>query len=370
MNNQYLQRTVLLKGDMQWVTFALSLSLGLVACAPEKPFIPGTMQPALLLSSMGLFTGTLSAQQPTANGVMYDVNVPLFSDYARKRRFIFVPPGQPLGYEGLGYWQLPLGAIIVKTFSYPIDARNLALGERLIETRLLVQQTDGLHGYTFAWNAAQTDADYIADGRTVPVQWINEAGVATTGNYVIPTQVACRTCHQSYGKLSVIGLRTAQLDRLVDDGRGPMNQLLHFVERGVLPATAPIAGQHMRLAALDDPNASVELRARSYMDANCGHCHHSGGYARASSTIRLRMIDHAPTTDAQLGICLRANVGLEGRVRLVVPGAPEQSELITRLYARNPHDHMPRSTNQLVHEEAATVLRAWITGLPPQVCPP
>lgn len=362
-NNIVHQRSVLV------LTAGLT-ALSLVHCAPEKPLIPGTMQQATLLSQMGVFTGRLAEQQPSDRGVMYSVNTPLFSDFTLKRRFVILPPGQQLTYSENEYWGLPVGAIVVKTFSYPVDARDPSLGERLIETRLLVQQQDGLHGFTFAWNAAQTDADYIADGLTVPVSWINEGGTMMQNNYRIPAQSQCRSCHQSHGKLSIIGLRTAQLDRDFDDGHGSMNQLQRFVERGFLPANTPVAGPHTRLVALDDPNASVELRARSYMDANCSHCHINGGYASEITTLRLRLVDTVASTPLQLGSCMRSKRSLDGRRYVVVPGMPDQSEMLTRLYAPNPFDHMPRSTNQFVHEDAVSVIRAWITALPAQQCPP
>src|SRR6185312_16128430 len=58
-------------------------------------------------------------KQEPANGVIpYEVNAPLFSDYAAKHRFIYVPDGKKIGYSDTDTWSFPVGTILVKTFSY------------------------------------------------------------------------------------------------------------------------------------------------------------------------------------------------------------------------------------------------------------
>ncbi len=49
----------------------------------------------------------------------YDLNTPLFTDYAHKLRAIWLPPGTQAHYDPDGVFDLPVGTIISKTFYYP-----------------------------------------------------------------------------------------------------------------------------------------------------------------------------------------------------------------------------------------------------------
>src|SRR4051812_29053558 len=98
---------------------------------------PDDKLPYQKLSTYGLFTGTGATQEPAAGVIPYEVNAPLFADFAGKHRFIYLPPGAKIGYQADAPWSLPDGSILIKTFAFPKDLRAPAAGERLIETRLI-----------------------------------------------------------------------------------------------------------------------------------------------------------------------------------------------------------------------------------------
>lgn len=50
--------------------------------------------------------------------VPYDINTPLFSDYALKLRAVWLPPGSRAGYDPERELAFPVGTILVKTFHY------------------------------------------------------------------------------------------------------------------------------------------------------------------------------------------------------------------------------------------------------------
>src|SRR5205085_1240643 len=108
------------------------------------------------LSDYGLFLGNGAEQRPVPGVVPYDVISPLFADFALKHRFLYLPPGTKIGYDAAGRWTFPAGAIAIKTFAYPKDATQPALGERLIETRLILRGDSGWTAITYVWNDAQT----------------------------------------------------------------------------------------------------------------------------------------------------------------------------------------------------------------------
>ena len=91
------------------------------------------------LSQWALFTGKL---QPNQGVLVYQVNTPLFSDYADKFRTVWMPHGEAARYDANGVFEFPVGTIFSKTFSF---------GDRLIETRLLVRMSNGWVGLPYVW---------------------------------------------------------------------------------------------------------------------------------------------------------------------------------------------------------------------------
>src|SRR5215468_7481858 len=70
------------------------------------------------LSAWRLFTGKAADLQPNEGVVPYDLNTPLFSDYAAKYRFVWMPKGTSAVYDETGTFEFPVGAILSKTFAY------------------------------------------------------------------------------------------------------------------------------------------------------------------------------------------------------------------------------------------------------------
>ncbi|HEY8942799.1 MAG TPA: hypothetical protein VIM73_01000, partial [Polyangiaceae bacterium] len=129
-------------------------------------------------------------KKPAASLVPYTVSSPLWSDKAEKLRYFALPPGTTIRVKDCqrepsdcesgallyradeGDWDFPNGTVLVKTF---------ALGDRLVETRLLVRaDAENWWGYSYEWRADQSDADLLAantDGYTREIQ--TGAGVQT-----------------------------------------------------------------------------------------------------------------------------------------------------------------------------------------------
>lgn len=87
------------------------------------------------LSYFGFFDD-VAAQVAAPNVIPFDVNTPLFSDYATKYRYLYLPPGTAATWRDLDALELPTGAVLIKTFSYLRDRRDPSLGRELVETRL------------------------------------------------------------------------------------------------------------------------------------------------------------------------------------------------------------------------------------------
>lgn len=323
--------------------------------APLRPVpAPGTTTPLARLSELGLFEGELAAQRPRAGVVAYDVNASLYAGGANKQRFIVLPPGAKSAVSE-DRWQVPLGTYFVKTFSFPLDSRNPQRGERHVETRLLVRTAEGLLASTYVWNASQTDAFASAGDLDVPISWLDSDGVRHDQPFHVPSAAQCRGCHEG----RVLGWRSRQLDHAAAYTDGSANQLDHLLALGVIDARPPAH------SVLVDPfgDAPLALRARSYLDANCSHCHGEGG--SAEGTRLFWGFEH--TGERELPAC-RATRAVDGRDRVLVPGHPDQSEFLARMLSTAPRVHMPRGPLQGVDRAGIALLTSWVSALPSGVC--
>lgn len=309
------------------------------------------------------------AQAPNDRVEAYDVISPLWSDAALKYRFLHVPEGSTIGYENEARWKLPVGTILVKTFAFPVDARDPALGRRLIETRLLVHEPNAWVPHTYIWNDEQTSAQRQAAGATVSVSYIGSDGAQKSQEYGIPNTNQCHECHGAGDALDTLGGRTRQLDRDHEYATGTENQIDHLAALGWLDSTPP--AQRDKLV---DPAGSAPLdeRARSYLDANCGHCHTSGGGAAQSGTL-FAWTDTVATADPKTyGVCkvpTSAGGATCGLTHDIVPGKPEESVLICRMSSRESKVQMPPLATRIVDGQGLALIGEWIASLTLPACP-
>jgi len=327
----------------------------------EVSFDPAA-EPCDLLSSYRFFTDG-AAQVPNEGVVPYDINSPLFSDYATKHRFIWLPPGETMTYAESGVFEMPVGSVIIKTFSYLADLRDPESAERLVETRLLVRRADGWEGHVYLWNEEQTEAELRVAGARAPVEWIHTDGEPRELNYVVPNTNQCKGCHEADDVVIPIGIQARHLNRDLDTGEGPANQLATLTEVGYLDGAPEDPADAPRAPVWDDPDSgTLDERARTWLDINCAHCHSPVGPAR-NTGLDLRVEQTMPV---KYGVCktpVAAGAGSGGRQYNIVPGEPDLSILVFRLESVEPDIRMPELLRQLVHDESLVLVREWIESL-------
>ena len=322
---------------------------------PTQPFCE-------LLSSYRLFRDD-ATQVPNAGLLPFDLNTPLFSDYARKHRFVYLPPGTSATYNARETFGFPVGALLVKTFAFPVDGRDPSLGERLVETRLLLRRSTGWEAITYVWNAEQTDARRRVIGAKVPVDFPTADGGRFQITFQVPNTNQCKECHSEHNDvLGPLGPKARSLNKDYDYGDAVENQLERWTAAGYLSG-APSPAAAPALPAFDDPEAgTLDERARAYLDVNCGHCHNPTGLARTSGLY----LDIHEQDPSRLGICkgpVAAGQGSGGRRVDILPGDPDGSILIYRMESTAPGIAMPELGRATIHAEAVSVLRDWISGL-------
>ncbi|WP_368561576.1 SO2930 family diheme c-type cytochrome [Pseudoxanthomonas sp. UTMC 1351] len=316
--------------------------------------------------------------------IPYDLNTPLFSDYAHKLRTIWMPAGVSARYSDTGSFDFPVGTIISKTFYYPLPskqpwdgksvARTLPQDDaleketldlskvRLIETRLLVHRKEGWIALPYVWNDAQTDATLERTGAVIPLELVDAAGARKAANYQVPDQNQCAGCHATDNrsrKIQPIGPKARHLNRDFTYAEGPENQLTHLSRIGYLTG-APAPGQAPRAADWTNTvHASLDDRARAYLDINCGHCHSATGPAITSGM----WLDASTQDRLRLGFCkqpIAAGKGTGNRLYGIVPGDPDASILAFRMDSDDPSVMMPELGRSVIHREGVALIREWI----------
>ena len=290
-------------------------------------------RPPKTLAGFGFFDAN---GVPAAGVVPYVIAAPLFSDYADKDRFIYTPGPAPAALAGV--LDFPVGAALIKTFRY---------GDHKVETRVLLHQADGWRAWPYLWNAEGTEALLALAGADISVD--SPQGVVA---YHVPNANQCKACHVGPKKVvQPIGPKLRNLN--VGD------QLATLAAAGVLdvvPPEAPATPDY-RDAGLD-----VAVRARSYLDANCGHCH-TAGHPADTSGLYLNWEESDPL---RLGVNKRPVAAGKGSGHLqfdVVPGDPEASILLYRMVSVDPGAMMPELGRSMVHDEGVALIRDWIAGL-------
>lgn len=359
--------------------FSALFLFSLAACGPDpapNPDPPVTPTPAPFgapfnaLDDWHLFTDA-HAQTPAEGVIPYEVIAPLFSDYTSKHRFLWVPAGKKIGWKDKDRWDLPVGSIFIKTFAYPVDARDPAKGERLLETRLLVHEDGGWVGHTYEWDAAQKTAVRKVAGDTIDATWIDEKGMTQTNAYTVPNTNICQECHGTNGKTGPLGSRTRQWNRDHDYGQGPENEIDHLAKLGLFDMPPPPSASRQTLV---DPFGTADAieRGRAYLDANCSHCHGVVGLAKGTAFwLDYDRTDPVKGNPTDFGVCkvpTSAGGGTCGLGFDVVPGHADQSIVPCRVGTIDHKTSMPPVGHNLIHAEGVAVLSDWINAMPEQLC--
>lgn len=345
-----------------WLLFSIVLLVSLTQCHLGKAKMVNIdiNKPALeKLSDYHFFSGELKNLYPNEGIVPYELINPLFSDYAQKLRFIYVPQGQVVNYNDTAVLDFPVGSCIIKNFFYFIDERDTAKGRKIMETRILIHHQDHWEAYPYIWNEEQTEAFLQVAGGDKQVEWINKAGEKMIINYSIPNKNQCKSCHWNHEKFTPIGPKVSNLnaDVVYADGKR-RNQLDKWAALGILkglkcPATSP------RMEKWDDTTALLQDRALAYLDVNCAHCHSSGGQAATSGLI-LSYGEHNPTKLGVLKSPVAAGIGSGGRLYDIVPGEPDSSIIYFRMNSVNPGIMMPELGRHVIHKEGVALIYQWI----------
>jgi len=316
---------------------ATSCSLGLETGAPRSS-----------LAATSCFDVTQNPPRAAADLVPYDLNSPLWSDGALKRRWVRLPAGTTLGYAGQGAFDFPIGTMVVKEFSY-VQTPGDPTTRRPVETRFLVKREDaGWEGYGYEWTPAFSDATLLDEAATKRVTW-SYAGGDGGHTQIYPTRDECRTCHVRAAG-DILGLQAGQLNRTHDYGGVFDDQLRTFEHLGLFGAVS--AADAGRFANPHDTTEPLARRVRGYLAANCSQCHQPGG-ARPTRDFRWE----TPFEDTHL-----CDAGAPFGAA-IVPGDSMSSLLPAKMEGVAFGNRMPPLATDVVDTDALSLVNEWINSL-------
>ena len=177
----------------------------LTACSDSTPVFHSSENPQRL-SDWNLFSVSNEELVPSEANVVFRPANPLFSDYAKKLRTLWLPYGAQARIIN-DEIDFPVGTILSKTFYYPSDLEGNVLKQtdyaetkinlennKLIETRLLVRRESGWNAFPYVWNEEESEAFLRVAGASQSLQLKSD-----TGNldfvYFVPNENQCSGCH-------------------------------------------------------------------------------------------------------------------------------------------------------------------------------
>ncbi|MCG8316708.1 MAG: right-handed parallel beta-helix repeat-containing protein [Pseudomonadales bacterium] len=319
------------------------------------------------LSGYRLFTDASDprGELNTTRALPYDLTTPLFSDYAKKDRSVFVPEGSQIIYNADSHFDFPIGSIIVKTFTLPLANGN----DKVVETRLFIHRESGWFGVTYIWADDMSEAYLAYGGGEYNADIIDPDGNVLAVNYRIPNMNQCTNCHGARASKDdsfanrPIGPKARMLNKNYDYGTRFANQLDYWASVGLLSG-APDATEAPRLPVWDDESdGTEEQRARTYLEINCAHCHSAEGRAHSTG---LHLLADTPL-DAAFGLCkppVAAGTGSGGLKWDIVPGNADESIVVYRMESNDPAVRMPELGRSITHSQGNQLVKDWINHLP------
>jgi putative heme-binding domain-containing protein len=311
------------------------------------------------LSETGLFRSTRDLS--LAAGVYpYRIAVQAWQDGAECDYVLAIPGSETISTaRQQRQWKYPAGSVFAKTLSREVIHQGQPANLR-IETQLLHFDGIAWQPYSYRWNEEQTDAGLVsADGESRELNTVDQHGRSTVSQWRYHSRSECRACHsnQAGGAIGFTFSNLAVSDlQSVDRG-----QVEAFVDLQILDRSPPPEWSLSPMVAPSHPSASLEQKARSYLAANCAHCHCRGGGGTValdltfSNTLsEINAIDF-PATQGTFGIA---------DAKVIQSGAPYRSVLYYRM-ATSGMGHMPKLWSRDNDLAGLTLIHDWIAAIEP-----
>lgn len=330
---------------------------------PVSPVVADLTQvPYQKLSDYHFFKGEIKNLVPSLNVLPYEPASGLFTDYALKKRFVWMPVGSKATYTADNkILNFPVGTVLIKTFYYnTIQPNNTT---KIIETRLMILKSEGWKFYEYLWNDDQSDALLVngadfENGGSVNLTFKKPNNEIITIDYRIPSEPECYACHKINEVRTPIGLKPQNLNYTYNYGTSSKNQLLKLKEQGYLESYPSSIVSNVDY---HDATKPLETRVRSYLDANCAHCHQDLGRCDYRA---LRLGYGSTVNQTMMGVCVTADEVISPTLQKIIsPGNSSKSIMVYRISTNDESERMPLLGRTIIHDEGVALIEEWINSL-------
>ena len=294
---------------------------------------------------------------------LIELNAYSFVDNATQQSFLYIPPGQAATYRPDDAFSFPVGTVLIQNIFFPERFNANDDAGRPVETRLLIHMTNGWTAVPYLWNAEGTDAERSVIGDKTSITLPTSTGEPHTFRYLTPNMNECRRCHENERVMTPIGVTAANLNRTIHADGVEKNQLEHWQHLGLLN---DLPGDRDTIPRLpdwkDDTSASVECRARSWLDVNCSHCHNPRG-AASTSGLDLTWQQDQPVRFGVYKPPVAAGRGSQGLDFSILPQRPDESFLLRRIESTELGVMMPPLGRSTVPHAGVDLIRQWIAEM-------
>ena len=326
---------------------------------------PAAPMPATL-SATGCFTD-VAAGAPAADLIPYGVNSPLWTDGAAKARYLVLPPEEIVTRLPDGTLDFPVGTVLIKEFGMLMDERRPHTFRRL-EVRFIVRGATDWGFFTYRFDEDGQEAQLLSAGASEDLR-VRRDGEWQAFPYIYPSRTECVTCHSNATERS-LGFRIDQLNGLYNYTGVIENQLVALNSVGVFTGLDIPSGEQLDPSdypALVDPKDEgqpAEARARSYLHANCSHCHRPLGQSSPGLSLDMRI----ERTLAETHLCDEAQFFAPPGTLRIHPGDPDASFVVQRMESTDSFRRMPPLGRTLPdYSGGVRAVRLWAAGL--RQCP-
>ncbi|MBT6236765.1 MAG: c-type cytochrome [Verrucomicrobia bacterium] len=308
------------------------------------------------LSRTGLFENT--AKQQMAAGVhSYEIEMQAWENGAIARRWIALPNFSGIEVKAR-HSVFPANAVILKTLFWPGDGA----GEKSvlpIETQMLHYDGQSWNAYAYAWDAEGKDGHLIEkEGQIVTgaEKEMMAGSLINSGDidyWKFSSRSDCLRCHNSWSGFA-LGWNSLQLQGTPRAPTAVKSSWKALNQRELVVGRKPRAFKQRKAMT------ELEYKAKSYLHANCAHCHREN----AGGMVNALMYFEKHTQDASLieASPLRGNFDLAD-AKVIAPGDPFSSVLYYRM-AKSGSGQMPHLGRTRVDIDGLNHIFDWISSMP------
>lgn len=326
------------------------------------------------LSETGCFDAS-DPSKPLAGLIPFELNAALWSDGASKRRWMALPGGTKIKVVADGDFEFPAGTMLVKEFSLGgkrLETRFFARHPEQVETDAGVVESSRWVGYTYQWNAEQTEAFLVPAGATTP--FTVDAAQPELGTWQVPNREECMTCHSiAAGRSLGPEIRQFNRDHYYEGTKTTSNQLATLEHIGMFEEPLAPLDTLTKLPNPFDETQDLEARARAYLHINCSFCHRKPGgigggpdeFRAGLSLQTMGICDVAPTITAAI-----TDLGMDAsKAKILAHMSPADSVMWKRMQARGLRQMPPIGTKKQ-DVDGLNLISQWINSIAECPAPP